>query len=407
MLDVQLFKNKNFVRYWLSAWITSLGDTVFIIALTWMLVESTGSPLIVGTYLFVIGATKLVFILFGGVIVDRWDTRKLLMTTNITRTLLLILLYLSSLGGIPPLWMFYVIGVLFGIVDSIAEPAAISCRTRIVDKAFYTQSMGLLMIAGQASAVIGPMIGAGLVYLTGAASAFLVNSAAFALSALLLMTVNFRPQEVGDKKDARSVIGELKDGLHYFVTAPILLTMAMFAFFANAAVGATLITVPFFSKELGLGVEGYGLMNMGIGAGSVLGAMIFSLFVIRRPAPWMTLLTCFVQGFFILLLSFTDQLWLIVVLLALMGFQETAVNVIAPSVNHTIIPSKVFGRVISVMILVMSGSVPLSQALAGWFMEWGWSSQSIFLAGGLIEMIAAGLVFFLLVVRASHRTTVV
>jgi predicted MFS family arabinose efflux permease len=194
----------------------------------------------------------------------------------------------------------------------------------------------------------------------------------------------------------------VKSGFHYFLTTPIIMTMAVFAFFANAAVGATLISIPFLAEELNLGVEGFGLMNTAIGVGSVAGAVVFSVISIRNPKPYMTLLTCFLQGMIIMLIGFTVNIWMIITLIALMGLHETAVNVIAPSVNHTIIPARIFGRVISVMILVMSGSVPIAQAAAGWLMEWT-SPQNIFIYGGVLEMGAALLTFSLPFVRDYGR----
>lgn len=393
----RIFKNRNFLLYWISGWITSLGDSIFVIALTWLLIEKTGSPAIVGTYLFIVGISKLIFILIGGVIVDRFDSKKLLIYSNLIRALIVIGLFVLGFTDLLGVWVFYVIGAIFGMVDSIAEPAGISCRTRIVEKEYYTQSMSLLMIAGNVSAIAGPSIGAALVAVGNTQIAIFVNGITFLIAALMIAFVAFKPIE-GSSPKGSSMLQDAKEGFSYFIQTPIILTMAVFAFFANAAVGSALLSIPFLSNEHGFGVEGFGLMNTGIGIGSAIGAILFSIFTIRNPKPYMTLLTCFLQGVFIVLVGFTNQLWLLIVLFGLLGLHETAVNVIAPSVNHTIIPKKIFGRVISVMILVMSGSVPISQAIAGWMMEWV-KPDTVFIFGGLLEMAAAVIVFALPFVR--------
>ncbi|WP_309274229.1 hypothetical protein [Paenibacillus sp.] len=74
------------------------------------------------------------------------------------------------------------------------------------------------------------------------------------------------------------------------------------------------------------------------------------------------------------------------------------VNIIAPSVNQTIIPPKIFGRVISILILVMSGSIPISQAIAGYLMKWI-EPNTIFIYAGVLEISAAVIVFLLPFVR--------
>jgi MFS family permease len=394
--SLEIFKNRNFLLYWISAWFTSLGDSIFIIALTWLLVEKTGSPLVVGTYLFVVGITKLIFILIGGIITDRFDAKHLLIYSNIIRAVLIFLLVGISFTDHFYIWVVYGIGAIFGMVDSVAEPAAITCRTRIVKKEQYTQSMSLLMIASNVSVVVGPMIGAGLVALGNTQIAILINALTFILSVFLLGSVSFGKFE--KETSNTSMLKEVKEGFQYFIQTPIILTMATFAFFANAAVGAALLSIPFLAKEMGFGVEGFGLMNTAIGTGSVIGAFVFSIWSIKHPKPYMTLLTCFLQGIVILMIGFTHNLWLCIILFALLGMHEMAVNVIAPSVNHSIIPRKLFGRVISVMILVMSGSIPISQAIAGWAMEWT-SPGAIFVGGGLLEMVAAAAVFCLPFVR--------
>ncbi|MFP7300471.1 MFS transporter [Neobacillus niacini] len=399
--NLEIFKNKNFLLYWFSAWFTSLGDSIFIIGLSWLLIEKTGSPLVVGTYLFIVGISKLIFILIGGIITDRFDAKYLMIYSNIIRAFLILMLVGISFTDHFYVWVVYGIGAIFGVVDSVAEPAAISCRTRIVKKEQYTQSMSLLMIASNVSAVIGPMIGAGLVAIGNTQIAILINALTFILSVLFLAKVSFGEFKKEDTKT--SMLKDVQEGFHYFTHTPIILTMAIFAFFANAAVGAALLSIPFLAEEMNLGVKGFGLMNTAIGVGSAIGALIFSVWSIRKPKPYMTLLTCFFQGIVILMIGFTENLWLIIILFALLGMHEMAVNVIAPSVNHSIIPKKLFGRVISVMILVMSGSVPISQAIAGWAMEWS-SPAAIFIGGGLIEMLAAAVIFCFPFVRTYEMT---
>jgi MFS family permease len=402
-MSLSIFKNTSFLYYWISTWISSLGDSIFVIAITWFLVEETKSPSVVGTYMFILGVSKILFVLVGGVIVDRIDPKRLLIHSNVLRAVVIILALVVLVVNSEAYWVFYLIGAVFGMVDSIAEPAGISFRTRIVEKEYYTQSMGLLMTAGNVSAVIGPMIGAGLVVIGSTYFAIMVNAVTFLISAVLLLLVKaIKPEE--EEPLNETMWKSVKSGFHYFLTTPIITTMAVFAFFANAAVGATFVSIPFLADELNFGIEGFGLMNTAIGIGSVAGAVLFSVFTIKKPKPYMTLLTCFFQGIVIMLIGFTGNLWVIMTLIALMGLHETAVNVIAPSVNHTIIPPRIFGRVISVMILVMSGSVPIAQAAAGWMMEWT-APQDVFIYGGLLEMGAALLTFSLPFVRNYGRET--
>ncbi|MBB6454079.1 MFS family permease [Salirhabdus euzebyi] len=386
-LSLHIFRNKNFLLYFIIVWVSSLGDSIFIIALTWLLVEMTGSPLIVGSYLFAVGITKMIFVLFGGVIVDRVDARKLLVLSNIIRALMMFIFLMFIMFGLPPLWLFYVVGVLFGAVDSIAEPAGISCRKRIVKEEHYTQSMSLLMVASNSSYIIGPMIGATLIAFGGMWLAILVNGLSFVLVVILFMFISFR---VTDEEEivSKSFIKSLLEGFKYFVKTPVIVAMSTQAFITNASVGAAMISIPFLIKKYELGVESYGLIHTFLGIGSAIGALLFIVFTIKRPKPYMVLITVFIQGALIMLIGFSHQLIFLAIMFLFIGVQESAINVLAPSVNQTIIPNKMFGRVIGIMILIMGSSTPISQALSGWLME-SLKPEIMFVGAGILQMSGA------------------
>lgn len=397
--DLLIFKNKNFLLYWISSWCTALGDAIFIITLTWMLTEETNSPTVVGTYLFILGCSKAIFILIGGIVVDRIDSRKLMITTYLVRSLLMIIFFCVNLEGIPSIWVFYAMASIFGVVDSISEPAVITWRTKILEKQYYTQSMSLLMLTGNISTVLGPMVATGIIYLSGSKVVLLVNATTYVVASLLfIMITPVKENNLHIAPPLNSLLNDFKVGLFYFLKTPIILTMAIFAFFTNAAIGVMQVSVPFLVKDYGYGIETFGLLNTAIAVGSVIGGIIFSLLVISNARPTMTIITCFFQGIILLLVGHVNHIWLMVSLFALIGLLETAVNVIAPSVNHTIIPPKIFGRVISILILVMSGSIPISQAIAGYLMKWI-EPNTIFIYAGVLEISAAVMVFSLPFVR--------
>lgn len=396
-LSGEIFRNKSFLYFWLSAILGAIGDSIFMITLMWLLVEITGSPVIVGTYILLVTLTKFSFILFGGAVVDRFSVRNLLIGSAIGRGSILLLLFLIVALNEPLVYVFYIAGVLFGLIDAISEPAGITFRTRLVAEKHYTQSMSLLMMAGQASGVVGPIAGAMLYAVYGAKMAFLLNAAAFFIAAGLFLFIKVK-EETSEEKDSSFFTG-IKEGFSFFIGAPVLATMALFAFFANAAVGAVMVSLPFLMKDLDFGIKGYGWAHSSIAIGSVAAAIIFSLFVIHKPKPYMTLLTCFLQGVTIVLIGFfSKELAVLLLLLSLVGFFEAAVNIIAPSVNHALIPPKLFGRVIGIMIIIMGISEPIAAGTAGILIE-RIGPRDVFVWGGTVEILVALIVFSLPFIR--------
>ncbi|MFG6494446.1 MFS transporter [Fictibacillus sp. UD] len=279
----------------------------------------------------------------------------------------------------------------------MSEPAGITFRTRLVPEKHYTQSMSLLMMAGQASGVAGPILGAMLYALYGAKMAFLINGVAFFVAAGLFLFIQVKEED--NKEGHTSFFSGIKEGFTFFINAPVLATMAVFAFFANAAVGAVMVSLPFLMKDLDFGIKGYGWAQTSLAVGSVIAAIVFSLFVIQKPKPYMTLLTCFLQGASIVLIGFfSRELAVLLLLLSFVGFFEAAVNVIAPSVNHALIPPKLFGRVIGIMVIIMGISEPIAAGTAGLLIG-KIGAADVFVWGGLMEMIVAVIVFSLPFIR--------
>jgi MFS family permease len=396
-LSGEIFQNRSFLYYWFSAILTSMGDSVFMITLMWLLVQISGSPVIVGTYILLVTITKFSFVLFGGAIVDRFSVKRLLIGSAIGRGSILLILFGVIAAGNPSIYFFYVTGVLFGLIDAVSEPAGITFRTRLVPEKHYTQSMSLLMMAGQAASVAGPLLGAFLYALYGAKFAFLLNGIAFFLAAGLFLFIVVKDEETLEQP--LSFVKGLKEGFSFFIKTPVLATMAVFAFFANAAVGAVMVSLPFLMKDLDFGITGYGWAHTSLAVGSVIAAILFSLFIIQKPRPYMTLLTCFLQGASILLIGFySEELAVMLLLLAMVGFLEAAVNVIAPSVNHALIPPKLFGRVIGIMVIIMGISEPIAAGTAGILIE-KIGAANVFVWGGMMEMAVALLVFSLPFIR--------
>ncbi|MFG6494447.1 MFS transporter [Fictibacillus sp. UD] len=105
-LSGEIFRNKSFLYFWLSSILTAMGDSIFMITLMWLLVQLSGSPVIVGTYILLVTLTKFSFILFGGAVVDRFSVRKLLIGSALGRGAILLLLFLVIAYAQPPIYFF-------------------------------------------------------------------------------------------------------------------------------------------------------------------------------------------------------------------------------------------------------------------------------------------------------------
>nr|WP_236588232.1 MFS transporter [Tumebacillus amylolyticus] len=396
-MQVQIFKNRNFVWYWLSSVLAGLGDVVLSMALSWMVVELTGSGAMLGAMLAAIGVPRVVLTLFAGVLVDRMNPVKVLIGGEWVRVWTVGGLMLMSFGGRPPVWSLFAAAFLFGCLEAFFWPAASAVQQRMLQPEQYTQGSGLLMIAMKTTAVVGPVF-SGMLMDVGDARTVVIGTFVAFLSSLVMLNLIRVPNAVtvGEHfvSKKQSFREDLLTGFRFIWRTPVILATSISAFLANFSSAGALVGLVFLAKAFGAGAGGYGWLLTGIGIGGTVGAVLFSVVTIKRPTPRMTQVTCFLEGLVFLLVAWSGNFMLTVCLIGLIGLTDSAVNVIAPSVNRILIPQALFGRVISTTILLMSSSVPVAQAISGGLIQ-SFGVHRVMAFGGGLEAVTAVVCFFI------------
>jgi MFS transporter, DHA3 family, macrolide efflux protein len=405
-LSHSILKNRSFLFFWFAAWVSTLGDTIFTIGVSWMIVNTLKSGTVMGTFLLIIGVVRSIFMLYGGVIVDRLNPMMLMKLSLGFRAVMMVVLALIATSSVFTKWELYALAAFFGFVDAFFLPSAAAARQRLVTEEYFTQANSLLLVASQVSVIVGPVIGAFLIKLGGMEILFGTFAFAFVLALVLLRMIRLLPVAMGNVSQSaqkkRKFGSEFREGLQYVFRTPIILTSIFVAMLVNAGISVLTVSLPFLSVAMKTGVAGLGMMNSGLGVGGALGAIVFTLWMIKRPTPQMNLFACLLEGLAVSSIFFVNNIWLATTLLAITGITTTAINVIAPSVNQTIIPKELFGRVISVMMLAMNGSIPISQAASGYLIDHV-DVHQVFLYGGLLETLAAFSSFFIPSVRTYGK----
>lgn len=266
-----LFKQKSFVMYWLGYLFSALGDAIFILMVSWFIVEKTGSGVTMGTFLLFVGIPRVILMLVGGAIVDRYSPRMVMLWSDLLRaSILIVFTVLAVIGGLH-LPILYGLGVIFGIVDAFYWPSITAIRQRIVTENHYTQSNSVLTGTWQVSAIIGPLLGGGLINLVGFEWGFGVTGLLFFISALTLFFIELLPnQTIGPIKEEKStILTDMLTGAKFIMHSPLLLITVITAVFGNIAMSTVTVGLPFLAKEYNVGVEGLGSMSASLGIGGI------------------------------------------------------------------------------------------------------------------------------------------
>ncbi len=357
-------KHRDFRILWIGTIISHSGDWMDQIALNWLVLEISNSPLSLGLVNLFRAIPVLICTPLGGVAADHWERRRILLVTqSISMVLAFVLGALVTTQWVN-LWEIYIIAALRGAVMSFNMPARQSMISNLVPRKDLPNAVALNMATNHLTRVLGPSLGGVLIALLGIDWLFYLNGISFLA---ILYTLRLL-RDVGTHRTDTSHWQELKDGFQYIRRNRLLRYLVMLAlvpmFFGQPYL--TMLAV-FARSILKIGPMGLGLPTSVASLGSITGALAVAG---RRRGPQIRLMVGGIIVFGVSLVLFSFSRWLIPSLLFL--FIAGGANVFYNSTNNAMIQMSVEdnyrGRVLS-MLFINRGLVPLGTAFSGFLAE--------------------------------------
>ncbi len=258
---------------WAGTLCTNTAFWMYQVALGWLALEMTDSPLWVGLAAFAGGVPILIFALPAGVIVDNFDRRKVLMAGQfgvmVTATFFSSLIFLDAMNR----WTMLGLAFAYGSSMSFIFPTRNAIIGRLVEPHDLGNAIALNSAGQNATRIFGPALAGILIALIGIGGAFAVAAALqiFAL-AFSLKLPQTRPRQPGRRG---SPIASITEGLVYVRRDPTLLGTVLLATIGTMLIMPYITLMPVFVRdELGFGSTGLGVLMTGIGIGAVVGALL-------------------------------------------------------------------------------------------------------------------------------------
>jgi MFS family permease len=359
-------RHRDFRLLWSGMCVSLLGDGIFLVALAWQVYALSNAP----TALAVVGITMTVptiaFLLLGGVISDRLDRRRIMLSADLVRGLAVGLLALLSLTGALELWHVAALAAVYGAGTAFFSPAFDSLVPELLPADELAQANALdQFVRPIALRLAGPALGGVLIEVLGVGTAFALDAASFAVSAaaLLAMAPRVRPAAVASS----SVTRDMRAGLSYICGH-----VWLWATFASAAIayllfmGPAEVLLPYIIKnDLHGSAADLGIVFAAGGIGSVGCAVVIGQRGLpRRDITFMyvtwTLATLAVAGY-----GLASAVWQLMLASLAFNALETAGTIVWATAKQRHVPAALLGRVSSLDWLISIGLLPLSFALTG------------------------------------------
>ena len=357
-------KHRNY-RLFISGQVISLSGTwMQRVAQAWLVYELTKSAFALGVIGFATRAPVIVFSLFAGVLADRVDKRRILVTSQVVAMVQAAVLAVLTLTGTVEFWHVALLGALLGTTQAFDAPTRHSFFKEMVGSEDLMNAIALNSTAFNTARLAGPAIAGVLIYTIGLAGCFVVNAASYlaVIIAYLLMRFERRTEE----QTGSGHWDELKEGLRYVKdhktvrTAVYLISLASFFTFSYA----TLLPV-FASRVLEGNAKVYAGLMTAAGAGALIGGLVVASLGNYPRKGLLTSAGIVAFPAMLIGLSFTKAHAFALAFCFLLGIAMILLTANMNTLVQTAISDRFRGRVMSFYVLVFLGPLPFGNLLAG------------------------------------------
>ena len=391
--------HRNYRLYFAGQIVSVTGTWMQNIAMAWLILELTHSPLAVGALALCQFLPFTIFGLFAGVLVDRFDPRRLVIGTQAASMVLAVALAIPTLLGQATPWLVYLLAGLRGTVLVLDAPSRQALTYRMVGPRELPNAIALNSSLFNGARIAGPALGGVVVALAGAGFCFAFNAVSF--SAVLAGLLAMRTSELllAERAETRPrLLAGTREALAYVRRTPragtvlvLVAVVSTFAFNFN-------VLLPVLTKNtLHAGPATFGIVTGCFGAGALVGALVAA--ALGRASMRLLLVAMAGFGLAELLLAPLQSAIGAGVVLFVVGLTFTMWTSNANSTLQLEAPSHLRGRVVGLYYYAFNGAGPASGIISGWLATVG-GTELAFAVGGAVTLGAIGIVML----RTERRT---
>jgi MFS family permease len=372
--------HRNYRVFFFGQIVSLAGTWMQNIALAWLVLELTRSPLAVGALAFARFVPFTVFGLVAGVVADRVDSRRLVMATQGAAMAVSVALAVVALTGTATLPVVYVLAVLGGIALAFDAPGRQSLTFRLVGPKELPNAVALNTGLFNGSRIVGPAIAGLIIAVAGTGICFALNALSFLAVLGALWAIREDELHHVDRDPSARLVTGMRRALGYVRRDPQLLSVLAVVTVVSTVGFNFHVLVPLLAANtLHLGPEGFGALSALFGAGALVGALVSASF---HAASW-RLFSAGALGFgiFALALAPVAEAWLAGVLLVGIGVSFTLFTANANALVQLGAPDRLRGRLIGLYLFAFVGLAPVGGLFAGWLAEVGGTPLAFSVAG--------------------------
>lgn len=347
------------------------GSGVWLVALVWQIIALGGSPIELSLVATGSAVGMILAVLFGGVLADRVPQKRILLAVEGAKVLVVGGIAALSLMGTLEVWHLVIAATILGVGEGFFYPAYSALLPSVLAADDLLAANGVEgVLRPTVMQALGPAIASAAIAVASPALAFVIVAVAqvFAVAGLYFLHTTPVRRELGEPTHPlKAFFGDIAGGFVYMFKTPWLLATLLYAcLFVLVVIGPIEVLLPFAVKDqTGGGAGAYAIVLAAFGIGGAVGSIVVAS--LKLPRRYLTVMNLLWGAGCIplLFIGFTDQLWVMAVVVFITGFGFSSATVIWGTLLQRRVPPELLGRVSSLDFFVSLALMPISMALAG------------------------------------------
>jgi MFS family permease len=379
LTEKKLLEHRDFVLLWLSGLLVVIGSSAFPIALAVTVLDAGGSATTLGLILASRVLSSVLLSLAGGVWADRYKRKFIMMSADVLRAILTVILVFVTVTDLPT-WTIALVVFLMGAGEALGFPASGAILPSILPDRLLPEGNAWRAVTARVGAILGPALGGAMVALIGSEWTFLVTAIFFVVGTVLLIPI----QETDFERTLteNTFIRELREGLVAVRRMPwVMWIIIMASVQLMVVVGAEVVLLPVVTREEFGGNFVFAAASVAAGLGGGISALIWAKIKVPRPGLW-SVLSWMLFSSSLLVLVFPVHPWLVIGVYFIVGLSTEPFGVYWPTAIQREVPRELQARVFSVDHMGSLALMPLGMALVGPITEWVGMKEFLIFATG-------------------------
>jgi len=366
---LSILKQPTFLLFFIGNTISLIGFGFNLIGFSWLVLEETGSEILLGQIMAMATLPGLIISLFTGLIIDKMNRKWLLVILDIFRLFVILGFVFSLVQYGFTLKNLFITVFLMGIGNSLFWPTASAFVQELVSEKDYYNANALLSASYQVGSILGAGLGGFLVHSFGVTLTLSFTAGTYLISSVFIMSAPFVYKKHSHESEKFSEA--VSQGFLFLKREKGLMIFGFTSILGDVAIwgSLTILTISISKIIFNAGSLGYGIMDGFYGCGALLSAMV-SGYVIKRMKKQWYLIGCFtIAGIMCLLAPVLPSLWLASSAYLIMGLTNNSARIATRTVFMEMVSNKIMGRVQTIFGMYTRVMVIISSLIAGYLVE--------------------------------------